>query len=229
MGVQTSIQNAAAFYVKDCVLSTISTGEHATNIIEFRDKLISTPEGSIYHHFWGGHLRPMFVDPEYHNDFAAWAHQALHDNILAERLGIIDPTQFRNLEELRNEVLEVVENRLEETEEHYRQKVNNHFHFVRSKIIIFSTPMQINTPLELIKIVPFMSTHSIFYHFIDAKRRSDEGYDDFSVWLQSFGDEYQDLILQIRSIDPYFFNLVQLKKELIKVIQKHFIAEQINE
>ena len=55
---------------------------------------------------------------------------------------------------------------------------------------------------------------SIFYHFIDAKRRLPDGLDDFSLWLMSFGDKYQELIHQIRNLDPYFFTLPELKKEL---------------
>lgn len=216
---------SSPFLVKDCALSTIATGEHAGTLIEFRDKLMTIDEGCIYHHFWGGHLRPMFVDPEYHNDFAAWAHHVLHDDILAERLGIIDPIDYNDLEQLRAVVLEVIEGRLDEREEFYWSKKREKFHFVRSKIVIFSTPLQMVNPIDLIEIVPIMSTHSIFYHFIDAKRRSQEGWDDFSLWLQSFGEKYHDLIHQIRSLDPYFFTLVQLKKELLKIIKNYFIKE----
>jgi hypothetical protein len=225
-GIQPEFSSPSPFFVKDCLLSTISTGEHAGTLIEFRDKLMTIHEGCIYHHFWGGHLRPMFVDPEYHNDFAAWAHHTLHDDILAERLGIIDPTEFDDLEQLRQAVLEVVEERLDEREVFYWSKKREHFHFVQSKIIIFSTPLQIATPLDLIKIVPIMSTHSIFYHFIDAKRRSPEGWDDFSIWLKSFGDEYTDLIHQLQSVDPYFFSLVELRKELIRIIKNYFIKDE---
>lgn len=217
--------HSSPFLVKDCVLSTIATGEHAGNLIEFRDKLATIHEACIYHHFWGGHLRPMFVDPEYHNDFAAWIYHTLHDDILAEQLGVIDPTEYVNLEQLRQAVLEVVEERLDQKEFFFWSKQQEHFHFVRSKIIIFSTPLQILTPLDLIKIVPTMSSHSIFYHFIDAKRRSEEESDDFSLWLRSFGKEYDELIHHIRAIDPYFFTLVNLKKELVKIIKNYFIKE----
>lgn len=213
------------FLVKDCVLSTISTGEHAATIIEFREKLATIHEGCIYHHFWGGHLRPAFVDPEYHNDFASWAHHVLHDDILAEKLGIIDPTDYTDLEQLRQVVLEVVDERLEENEVFYWSKNQEHFHFVRSIIVIFATPLQIVNPIDLLAVVPTMSTHSVFYHFIDAKRRSPEGIDDFSLWLQSFDGQFDDLIHQFQSIDPYFFTLVELKKALMKVIKNYFIKE----
>lgn len=218
-------KSPSPFFVKDCLLSTISTGEHAGTLIEFRDKLLTIHEGCIYHHFWGGHLRPAFIDPEYHNDFAAWAHHTLHDDILAERLGIIDPTEFSDIEQLRRAVVEVVEEWLDEREVFYWSKKQDFFHFVRSKIIIFSTPLQITAPIDLIKIVPTMSTHSIFYHFIDAKRRSSEGLDDFSVWLKSFGNEYKVLIEKFQAIDPYFFTLVELRKKIEKTIKDFFIKE----
>jgi hypothetical protein len=216
---------APPFLVKDCSLSTIATGEHAGTLIEFRDKLSTIHEGCIYHHFWGGHLRPMFVDPEYHNDFAAWAHHVMHDDILAERLGIIDPTDYKDLELLRQAVLEVVEERLDERDAFFWTKRRENFHFVRSKLIVFATPLRITNPIDLITVVPAMSTHSIFYHFIDARRRLPDNLDDLSIWLKSFGDEYNELIHQLKSIDPYFFTLPELKKQIIKIINQYFIKE----
>ncbi len=219
-------QKPSPFFVKDCSLSTISTGEHAGNLIEFRDKLTTIHEGCIYHHFWGGHLRPMFIDPEYHNDFASWAHHVLHDDLLAEKLGIIDPTDYNNLQQMRQAVLEVVEERLDEREVFYWSKRTKKFHFVRSKIIIFSTPLSLENPIDLLRVVPTMSTHSIFYHFIDARGRTTKGLDDFTEWLLGFGDGYDELIKQIHSLDPYFFTLVELKKVLIKTINQFFVKEQ---
>jgi hypothetical protein len=216
---------SSLFLVKDCLLSTISTGEHAGTLIEFRDKLATIHSGCVYHHFWGGHLRPMFIDPDYHNDFASWAYHTMHDRILAERLSIIDPTDYKDIENLRQVVLDVVEDRLDEREVFYWSKKQEPFHFVRSKIIIFSTPLQIANPADLLQIIPKMSTHSIFYHFIDARRRSDEGLDDFSVWLKSFGDEYKKLIHNIQSIDPYFFSLQELRKQLLTETKNYFIKE----
>lgn len=220
-----SKNNSSPFFVKDCLLSTISTGEHAGSLIEFRDKLATIHEGCVYHHFWGGHLRPMFMDPEYHNDFAAWVYHTLHDRILAEQLSIIDPTDYKDIENLRQAVLEVVEDRLDVREVFYWSKTQEPFHFVRSKIVIFSTPLQIANPQDLLTIIPQMSTHSIFYHFIDAKRRSEEGWDDFSIWLKSFGDKHKELIRDIQAIDPYFFSLQELKNQLSTEIKHYFIKE----
>ena len=46
------------FYVKDCVLAAISTGESAGSLIELRDKLSVVHPGCIYYHFSGRALPP---------------------------------------------------------------------------------------------------------------------------------------------------------------------------
>ena len=102
------------FLVKDCALGVLSTGEAAGSIIELKETLSHINPSSLYFHFWGRHFRPSFTHPEFHNDFARWAYTALHDPILAERLGIVDPTEFEDLETLRQATIEVVEQRLDE-------------------------------------------------------------------------------------------------------------------
>jgi hypothetical protein len=104
------------FFFKDCALAVIATGESATSLAQLKELLVRAPESSIYYHFWGERLRPSYVHAEYLNDFARWAHEHLHDNILSERLGIIDPTEFATLEELRKEIIEIIDERIDELE-----------------------------------------------------------------------------------------------------------------
>ena len=80
--------------IKDCDLVAIATGVRAQNLKELRNNLLTCPPGCVYYHFWGGLIRPRFVDPEYNNDFAAWASHGIHDKKLAETLGVVDPTDF---------------------------------------------------------------------------------------------------------------------------------------
>ena len=109
----TANANAEPFFVKDCALLTIATGKKAQNLKEMRDHLLNIPIGSIYYHFLGGLLRPGFDAPEYNNDFAGWVHDALQDHILAERLSVLNPAAFADLESLREALLEVIEQRLD--------------------------------------------------------------------------------------------------------------------
>lgn len=216
------MDSTTPFYVKDCTLAAIATGIKAQTLAELRDRLGLVPEGCIYYHFWGGRLRTEFAHHEYHNDFSHWAHNALHDEVLSERLELIDPTDYDDLEALRDELIGLVENRLDEHEVIPWAKHDQQFHFSRSKIIIFSTRYQVSNPEELADIVPKLTQSSIFYHFIDAARRLPERGDDFSAWLEIFGSKYQELISHLRNIDPYFISLANLQLKLSNLFREHF-------
>ena len=212
--------NVEPFAVKDCALVTIATGKKAQNLKELRDHLLTIHLGSIYHHFWGRLLSPRFNEPEYNNDFAEWVHHALQDDILAEQLSVINPDPFENLESLRQELLEVIEQRLDEIETVNWAKPDMQFHFVRSQMVVFDTRSKIEQPEELVEAVPKMSVGSIFYHVIDARRRSPEIMDDFRTWLKSWGDD--DLCSQLAEVDPYFGSLVELRQQLADLFAKYY-------
>ncbi len=210
------------FAIQDCALAAIATGKRAQNLRELRDNLRTIHPDSIYYHFWGGLLRPRFDDPEYHNDFAIWSRYALQDAMLAERLGIIDPTDFTDLEGLREELVELVEERLDQLEWVPWSKPDKQFYFVRSQIIVFDTHSRIERPEELAWAVPRMSIGSIFVHFVDARRRSQDGLDDFRAWIAGCFDGYEDLCNSLARLDPFFSGLSELRKELIKVFNSYF-------
>jgi hypothetical protein len=210
------------FAIKNCALTSIATGRQAQNLRELRDKLLTVHPGSIYYHFWAGLLRPSFDDPEYNNDFAAWAHRGLHDYILAERLAVIDPTGYENLEDLRKEVIDVIEERLYEVETVSWSKPDQKFHFIRSQIVVVDTHHTISDPEELVYLLPKLSVSSIFYHFIDARRRTEGSTDDFRAWLEGFEEDYSDLALDLAEIDPYFSTLTELRDQLSDVFSNYF-------
>jgi hypothetical protein len=61
-----------------------------------------------------------------------------------------------------------------------------------------------------------MSLGSIYYHFVDARRRPPRRVDDFRTWLADFGDLYSDTIQRLESVDPYFMGLAELRTELAR-------------
>lgn len=216
-----------SFFVKNCSLASIATGVSARSLLELRDKLATVDESCIYYHFWGGRLHRHLSHAQHHNDFSDWAYNRLHDHVLAEKLAIIDPTEFERLEDLRQEVLETIENRLDDYEIVLWTKKEDQFHFIRSTLFVFESSLIISKPEELPKTLPLLSPSSIFYHFIDARARTAEKIDDFSVWLKMYGNTYNMLIEKIQVIDPYFISLTQLKDELLQVVQTFFYPEHI--
>jgi hypothetical protein len=217
-----SDDSAGSFGLRDCSLVAIATGRKAQNLRELRDHLLSIHQGTIYYHFWGGLLRPRFDDPQFNNDFAIWSHYALHDDGLAERLAIIDPTDFSDLEALRREVVEVIEQRLDELERPSWVSRDRQFHFIRSQIVVFATGIVIERPRDLAVVIPTISLGSVFYHFIDARRRGPQGLDDFRTWLTGFGEKYEDLCADLAGVDPYFATLAELRGELASVFRNYF-------
>jgi len=209
------------FVIRDCALIAIATGQSAQTLMGLRDKLEIVPESSIYYHFWGGLLRSRFDDPEYQNDFAMWTRHAIHDKTLAERLALVNPTDYPDLEVRRRELVALIEERMDESEVLPWIKALQSFHFIRSQIVIFDTKRVAATPEELGEHVPHLSLGSIFYHFIDARRRTHLGRDDFTQWLSGFGDEHYLLTERISHIDPYFITLMELREELIHAFRQN--------
>ncbi len=210
------------FRILDCALIAIATGQKAQNLREFRDILKNIHSGSIYYHFWGGLLHPHFDEPEFQNDFAVWAARDLHDLKIAEELSIIDPNIFRDIDDLRQEVIEIIEERLYASEHVPWVKAGHEFHFIRSQIVIFDSGITYDNPRKLAEAIPKMSLGSIFFHFIDARRRTPESKNDFSAWLSGFNDKYTSMISGLDEIDPYFTTLNELRQEIYNVFNNYF-------
>jgi hypothetical protein len=218
--------NAATqdFRIRDCSLAAIATGRKAQNLREFRDHLRNVDADSIYYHFWGARLRPRFDEPEYNNDFASWAHRGLRDEVMAERLSVIDPRDHATMEDLREELLDTIDRRLDEREFVPWSKPDEQFSFIRSQIVVFDTGEELSTPEILMTSMKQLSVGSVYYHFIDARRRTANGIDDFSVWLYDKGEAYSTLIARLADVDPYFATLTELRDRLVTVFAA-FTAE----
>ncbi|MCP4633280.1 MAG: hypothetical protein GY855_10170 [candidate division Zixibacteria bacterium] len=210
------------FVIKDCALIAIATGKRVQSLKELRNFLQTIDLNCIYYHFWSDLLRPRFDDKEFHNDFSQWIHRDLHDKILAEKVNLIDPTEFDTLEDLRLALLDVLEERLDELEIPLWASRDHRFEFIRSQIVIFNTHHTVEKPEEFVTAIANMSVGSIFYHFIDSRRRTPDAVDDFQNWIREYGEEYHDLSREIGLIDPYFSTLTELRKYLFNVFKNYF-------
>ncbi|NQU06531.1 MAG: hypothetical protein HQ568_10590 [Calditrichaeota bacterium] len=209
------------FKVRDCALVILSTGFRAQTLRELREGLSAVHEDCIYHHFWGRLLQPRFDEPEYSNDFAAWARHGLHEKALAEKLAVIDPTELDSIDDVRSEVIEIVEERLDETEYVPWARADQMFYFVTSKLIILDTGLEVKSPTELGEALRKIPMGSIFYHFIDARRRNVTRCDDFSNWLIENDDKYKKLRAQLVAYDPFFSSLNTVRNDIINIFEEN--------
>lgn len=209
-----------AFEVKDCVLLSLMSGmPPACNLRELRDRLAACCQDVLYHHFCETTLVASFDYPDYRNDFAVWASKRLGDKVLAERLGILDPYSFSSLEDLRAEVLDIIDERLGESTLVPWARPGHEFYLMKATTVVFDTGERIHRPEDLIPAIRRMTSGSVYFHFLEARRRSPTGADDFSVWLPDFAPKWQPLVEALRRLDFYFSTLSQLKQQLIDLFE----------
>lgn len=214
------------FIVKDCALIQIATGLKAQSLKDLREYIASVDIDCIYYHFWGSLMAPTFEEPEFSNDFASWIYRELHDPLLAEKLSVLDPCEYDDLENLRTELIDIIEQRIDELDYMPVAKPDKQFHFIKGFLVVFDTYKRIENPIDLAVEVPKMSTGSIFYHFIDARRRTVGRLDDFRAWLYGFGDKYIDLCDELAEVDPFFISLADLREILSDIFKKYFEVEK---
>lgn len=206
--------NPGPFQVKDCAALILSLGKSALSLRELRDHLTVVPVQSISHHFYESLMRPAFDDPEYRNDFAGWARHQLHDHQLAERLALVNPMDFPDTELLRQRLLDIIEDHLAEVPQVPRAARGQEFTFLRSQFVVLNTGLRAGTPDELATMIPRLSTGSIFYHFVEARRRTPLKIDDFSVWLQDWGDGWNGVRDRLSRVDFQVWSLTELRERI---------------
>jgi hypothetical protein len=190
----------------------------ALNLRELRERLIHSPLECLFHHFCETVIRPTFDDPEFRNDFAVWAARDLRDRALAERLGIINPYTAENLEDLRQRVIDVIDDRLAELPYIPSVQMGDDFRFMQAVTVVFDTGRQLEKPIDLVIALPGMSLSSIYFHYVEARRRTENREDDFTVWLREFGDSTAEMIEALGSIDFYYMSLPELKDHLMAAL-----------
>ena len=209
------------FRVKDCAIITQTAGlEGAINLRELKERIIVCPIECLYFHFCETLVRPAFDDPEFRNDFAVWSSIYLRDRVLAERLGIINPYMFRDLEQLREKLLEVVDERLSELHNIPSVRMGEEFFFMRAATVVFDTGIELSKPQDLKKNIKALSNSSLYYHFLEARRRTTDGVDDFTFWLKFLKKSPKLLIDSLSQIDFYYLNLNELKEIIVKTVTK---------
>jgi len=207
------------FEVKDCALLIRMSGiAPASNLRELRERIAVCGQNVLFHHFCETTLRTTFDNPDYRNDFAVWAKLYLGDRVLAERLGILDPYPFGSMEDLRAATLEVIDERLGEVTMIPWARPGDELFFMESTTVVFHAGIRIPHPSRLGATVRKMTNSSVYFHFLEARRRTPARTDDFTAWLMEYGEEYRPYLDALSSIDFYFNSLADLRRELARVL-----------
>jgi hypothetical protein len=197
-------------------------GRSAWDERELLEGIEEVPADSIYFHTTNAFLRSRYLTAPYANDFATWAAIQVRDRILGERLAVIDPFAFSDVEGLRTEIVSIVDDHLRGLEMVPRIVYGEPFHFMRSTIIAVPTGLRAHTLKEFATALRRVELSVIYYHMFEPVR-DPEMVADPANWLeQSLG--MPELAAKVRGLNPYVRSLQGLRARLIELTEQALSA-----
>ncbi|PJA50715.1 MAG: hypothetical protein CO171_00170 [Syntrophobacterales bacterium CG_4_9_14_3_um_filter_49_8] len=205
------------FEFKQCISILKSTGKRAKKLRELRDVIATVSDECIFHHtcqyFLKGHIL------EYTSDFAHWAGESLEEKALAEQLSNIDPYDFKNIGDLRKELLGVIDDYLKRFPEPREAMPGDEFFFNETVTLIFPIGIRARNLAEFLTAIKYVDSGSIYYHFYEARIRLGGGIDDFSRWIEDAFDK-KELAERIKAIDPFMHNTEGIREHVVEAIEE---------
>lgn len=196
------------------------TGFAADNLRSLLRGLERVPGGSIYYHLHHALYRRHFAIGAFANDFAVWCWKELHEQVLGERLTIIDPLDFSTVRLARNKLIEEVDRHLGSVEYIQRVPHPRQFFFQESQTFVFPTGREATDLPDFATELRKASPDVIFHHFVVATLRLGAGENDFSRWLEEEAKK-PELAQRLRELSPYSVDLFTLQHRIADLVMLH--------
>ncbi|MBU0501615.1 MAG: DUF5752 family protein [bacterium] len=194
------------------------TGKKAHHLKDFIKVLKEINASSIFYHVHHTFREYSFAAGQYSNDFARWVAEDLEEATLAERLTGINIHDFSSIDELRQQIIKIIETHLMNAIEIRRAPPGREFYFLRNTTIVSPTPYKVWTLQEFTEAIKKVGMRSLYYHFFDARLRLGHKRNDFSNWIaNALGEE--EVAEKIEKLDPYFMTMDQLRDKIIDICQ----------
>ncbi len=198
---------------------TESAGREAKNLEELLAGIREVDGSVIFNHTHHFILQHQYWVPEPPSDFAYWATDVLQERTLGERLASISTVEFSSIRELREQIIHVIENHLQQTKHSRSAPEGMEFQFIRANSIVFPTGHVVKDLQEFYEAIQKVSLNSIYHHVFEAKLRLEKDTNDFSEWIEnSLGEK--KLAFEIERLDPYFYTIVHLRDSIVKLIKR---------
>jgi hypothetical protein len=193
-------------------------GRKARDEQELLELLEEVPIDCIYHHTAVRFLRFEVVDAMFPNDFAMWAAREVRDQVLGERLGIIDPFDFPNLEALRQELVTTLDDHLSRINVVPRVIHGEPFHFMRSRLIEIPSGHEARDIPSFEHALAGVDVSSIYYHTVEARLRKGVVEGDFAKWLadQPGGAA---VAAKVARLSPFSSSLEAMRNQLLNLVR----------
>jgi hypothetical protein len=200
-----------------CVELRESLEYRADDERELLERLEEIPAGSVFYHTHGYFLRHRPVTTAYGNDFAAWLATQVRDQVLAERLAVVNPFECGSLEDLREELVSIISDHVMHLSSVPRVEFGDPFFFQQSHIV----EVELGTPAaslaEFRKGLAEVDSSAIYYHMVEARARLGRRSGDFAEWTRS-SLGLPELAERIERIDTYMTSLERVRARVLSLV-----------
>lgn len=186
---------------------------------ELMDRLEDVPAASVLFHTYGYFLRHGPTTTAYGNDFAAWVAMQVRDQVLAERLAVVNPFEFESLDRLREELVTVIGDHLTRLSSVPRIEFGEPFYFQQSDVVQVALGPGVTSLAEFRNALADVDTSAIYFHMIEARARLGRRADDFSEWIRS-SLQLPVLADRVARIDAYMTSLERVRARILGLVDQ---------
>ena len=201
-------------------------GKRAMDEHRLLELIEEVPADSIYYHTHSYFLRHAYSQQLYSNDFATWVVLYAQDRVLGERLGVLDPFDFSDIEQLRDEILRILADHLNHSTVP-RFIVSEPFEFIRSHIIEIPLGLEARTLSEFYDALADVEIGAVYNHVCEARMRKRLQSVDFSCWLSSGeGLGLQQLALNVEQVGRLGLSLEGMRSKILRLCDQELARQR---
>lgn len=195
-----------------------SLGKRAQDIQRLLEIIEEVPADSIYYHTHSYYLRHPYTQELYPNDFASWVVRHAQDRVLGERLGVVDPFDFDDIEAVRAELIGIIGDHLDHGRGPLVTRVAEPFQFIRSHVIEVDLYIEVATLQEFRDELNHVEIGAVYNHICEARMRKRRPSGDFADWLSSeAGLGLAELGTQVVKVGRLGLNLEGLRTRIVNL------------
>lgn len=210
------------FVFSECFILPMPIGRTAQNLRELLEAVRDVDEKVLFYHLWQSRMAVSHPAVEYPNDFAYWADTALQDKRLAEQLSALDPFGYEDSEEVREALIDLLDEYLWDLSYVGWVRPESEFHFCEASTVVLHSRFSAHTLPEFCATLEKVGPDSIYFHMIDARWRLRAiKMDDFASWIKtSYG--LPELASAIHGIDVSLYTLEEIRMAVIDLCGQFF-------
>lgn len=172
---------------------------------------------SIFYHTHSHYMHQRYLQEHYPNDFATWVAEDVRDRVLSERLAVVDPFEAGDVESIRRDLIEILEDHLDAMGFSPRALFGEPFHFLRAHVVPIPTGVKVRTRTELRTALGGASPGTLYYHFFEDAIGKGRRTGTLVDWIATQLKE-SALADAVAALNPYRINLATFRKDLQRVL-----------